>query len=311
MNEKANQYHVPFKTPVDYFTEILGSDYDAIDWFQTLLEEKRWKGYDCDLHVYPYTLAQPAMLSTGCPNQCPFCPSAQVHKGKIKFGNFDFILSQYKNKTLHFIDENFFYNKMGNILPLLKKYEITWLVMSDYKSTKEVFETFGEEFLFECGLRVVEMGLENVALYKKVQEKIPARKISIYYLNMTCLSGETKESIVENTKWMKTVSLRRPIHFNNGVWYACGQFFHPYQPIDGGRWLKGKLARVKPTWIPNTLLEQNYEIVDLESANYYSQLVYGIKIYNPKPYGSIGEFIGTNQQRAAWLLNGLRVEAIK
>lgn len=313
-----NKLKVPFKTPVDYFTVVLNSNYDNINKFKQLYEEglTRWNQvwpelYDCDLHIYPYTTAQPAMLSMGCPNQCSFCPSAQVHKGKIHFGDPEIILSQYKNECIHFMDENFFYNDMKKVLPLLKKYGIRWLAMSDYKSTKRIIEKFSENYLYTCGLRIIEMGLENIVLYKKVQEKISTGRIVICYLNMTCLPGEIKESIVENAKWMKSVSLKRPMHFNNGVWYACGQFFYPYRYIGGGRYLEGELARVRPTWIPNTLLIQNYKIVDLEKANYYSQLVYGMKIYHPELSGNIGTFIGTNQNRATWMLSGIRCAAIR
>ena len=307
---------VPFKTPVDYFNEILGGNYDNINHFEKLLEAKQsylseWETYDCDLHIYPYVKAQPALLSVGCPNQCPFCPTALTHKGRIHFGDSEIILPSYKDKHLHFMDENFFYNDMKKVLILLRKYNITWLAMSDYKSTKRVFEEFGEQYLFECGLRIIEMGLENVVLYMKVQKKIPTKLISIYYLNMTCLPGETKSSIIENAKWMRSVSLKRPIHFNNGVWYACGQFFYPYQPVEKGRHLIGDVARVRPTWIPDTLLTQNYEIINLEKANYLNQLAYGIKVYHPKRYGNIGDFIGENQKRATWILGGLRVGAIK
>ncbi len=315
MNEIATSSPlVPFKTPVDYFNEILGGDYNNINNFKTLFELRRWKGYkgfDCDLHIYPYTSAEPALLSVGCPNQCTFCPTAQTHKGKIHFGDPELILPSYKNKNLHFMDENFFYNDMKKVLPLLRRYEIIWLAMSDYKSTKRVLEEFGEDYLYDCGLRIVEVGLENVIFYKKVEEKISTKRIAICYLNMTCLPGETKESIVTNMEWMESASLKRPIHFNNGVWFACGQFFYPYKHKAGGRYLVGELARVRPTWIPHSLLTQGYEIVDLEKANYFGQLVYGMKEYRPKLFGSIGEFIGTNQRLATWMLSGLRVGAIK
>jgi len=304
-------YRVPFKTPADYFTKVLEGCYDTIDFFKERHEKIGWKEYDCDLHIYPHTLAQPAVLSVGCPNQCPFCPSAAIHKGKIHFGNPEIILPKYANTSVHFMDENFFYNDMKVILPLLKKRGMIWLAMSDYKSTVKVLEEFGEDLLYECGLRVVEVGLENVVHFKKVKEAIPTEKIEIYYLNMTCLPGETKESIRENAKWMYYHSLEKPIHFNNGLWYACGQFFHPYQPRKDGRYLDGGLARVRPSWIPNTLLNQDYEIKELDRANLCGQLVYGRKIYNPKLSGSIGEFIGTDQELAAWLLTGIRVGAIK
>jgi len=305
-------YKVPFKTPVDYFAEVLNSNYNNINDFGELLKQKKgWEGYDCDLHIYPFIAAQPTMLSVGCPNRCPFCPSALVHKGRIEFGDADYILSSYVGKVLHFMDENFFYNDMKKVLPLLKKYDIIWLAMSDYESVMRVLEEFGEEYLYDCGLRIIEVGLENVVLYKKVKKKIPTKKVVIYYLNMTCLPGETKESIMENTEWMKNVSLKRPIHYNNAVGYACGQFFYPYQLIAGGKYVDGKLARTRPTWIPNTLLTQHYEIISLERANYYSQLVYGMKIYCPEMSGNIGNFIRNNQRRATWILSGIRIGAIK
>ena len=129
---------------------------------------------------------------------------------------------------------------------------------------------------------------------------------------MTCLPGETKESIIENTKWMKAGnSLKNPIHFNNGLWYACGQFFHPYNKHKtGGVYLDGKLARVRPTWIPNSLGLQDYKIIDLERTNLYTQLVYGMKIYNPKMADNILKFINNDQDRAAWLLTGIRCGGI-
>lgn len=303
---------VPFKTPVDYFIDILKGNYDNVNNFKTLLEKKQWKDYDNDLHIYPYVKAKPAMLSVGCPNQCPFCPTAKTHKGRVFFGNPEVIIPQYGGENLHFMDENFFHNDMDDILPLLKDRGIRWLAMSDYKSVMKVLEEFGEDYLYECGLRIIEVGLENVVLYKKVQDYMPVKKIIICYLNMTCLPGETKETIIENAEWMKPVSLKRPIHFNNGVWFACGQFYYPYQsPDTSGRFVLGALARTRPTWIPNTLLEQNYEIVDLAKANYYNQLVFGEKIYRPDMSGNIGKFIGASQQRAMWLLTGIRCGAIK
>jgi len=48
----------------------------------------------------------------------------------------------------------------------------------------------------------------------------------------------------------------------------------------------------------------------LGKVNFYNQLVYGWKIYNPKMSGNIGVFIGNDQQRAAWLLTGIRCGGI-
>jgi hypothetical protein len=211
------------------------------------------------------------------------------------------------------MDENFFHhNEMGLVLALLQRYKVTWLAMSDYASTKKMLDIYGEDELYDCGLRTVEIGLENVVLCKKVKNKLLTKKIAIYYLNLTCLPGETKESIAENRDWMIGASLRHPIHFNNGVWYACGQFYYPYVKEEApGRMLEGSIARTLPTWIPKTLLRQSYEIIDLEKANYYGQMVFGIKLYRPKMKGTIGEFVKLNQRRAAWLLTGIRCGAIE
>ena len=315
---------VPFKTPVDYFTEVLLCDYNNINRSPELIARSGWSGiYDSDLHIYPYNDAIPGMLSVGCPNKCPFCPSAVIHEGKIVHADPELVIPQLANKTVHFMDENFFYNDMKEVLPLLAMYNVTWLAMSDYQSTLRVLEEFGEHNLYECGCRVVEMGLENVALYQKVKKPIETDLIQMYYLNMTCFPGETKETIRENAKWMAgTVSLLKPIHHNNGVWYACGQFLYPYTEPVGGAWVLERrdfgVARTRPTWLPDSLLDETYEVVSLSMANYYSQLVYGKKIYRPKMQGTIREFVKeaktlrltSAQDEVAWLLTGIRNGAI-
>lgn len=318
---KTAPYIIPFKTPVDYFDEILGGDYNAINKFKQLLDKKPdWlEKYDNDLHIYPYTAAVPGLLSVGCPNKCSFCPTAARHMGRIHFANAEHVIPQYAGQNVHFMDENFFANDMSIVLPLLQKHNVTWCAMSDYRRTVETFEQYGEDKLAASGCRLVEVGLENVALCNKVKNlpDLPNRRIRIYYLNMTCLPGETKETIQENARWMKQGehSLAHPIHHNNGLWYACGQFYFPYdQNPSDGYWISTKecvrYARVHPTWIPNTLLDQTFTICNLEQANYYGQLVYGIKQYRPPLHGSIREFIGDSAQRTVWLLTGIRCGAI-
>ena len=312
MRNRKDEYVVPFKTPVDYFKQVLDGKYENVNIFKRLLEDKGWEGYDNDLHVYPFNKAVPGMLSVGCPNSCPFCPTALTHKRNIYFGDPNFIIPQYANMKVHFMDENFFSNDMKVVLPLLKEHNVEWLAMSDYRSTVRALKIHGEKYLYKCGLRVIEMGLENVVLYRKAQAPIETKDIVIYYLNMTCLPGETKYSIKQNAEWMKKNSLARPIHFNNSLWYAPGQFYHPYENkgAKDGQWLDGAYARTRPSWMPISLLREEYRIVDLELANYYGQMVYGNKIYTPKKAGTIGHFIQGCQQRAAWLLTGIRCGAI-
>lgn len=309
------QLPVPFKTPLDYFNDVLGGDYNKIDKFKSLLESKEgWGRYDSDLHIYPYNKAVPGLLSVGCNNKCPFCPTAKTHKGKIHYGNPTVIIPQYENKVVHWMDENLFRHRdLADVLLLCKQNRVTWSAMADYKAVIEAIEIYGEDHLFDCGCRLIEVGLENVALYRKVAKPIRTFRIAIYYLNMTCLPGETKETIADNTDWMLGNSLRHPIHYNNGMWYACGQFYYPYGPPrkDGRMLAEATVARTLPTWIPKSLLRESYKITDLEKANHYNQLIYGRKMYRPKMRGKINSFIGESQKRAAWLLTAIRCGAVE
>jgi len=307
---------VPFKTPVDYFTQALDGKPENINrFYQIQKDDPQWLTYDNDLHIYPYVHAVPSMLSMGCNNKCKFCPTAKLHKGKVHFGDPEIIIPNYKNMNIHFMDENFFRNDMDVVLPLLRKYKIKWLAMSTYKETMKVIETYSEEYLYKCGLRCVEMGLENVDLMMKVDEApYSFDEIAPYYLNMTFLPGETKETILNNAKWMRERmrSLEHPIHFNNGVWWAPGQFYYPYgRKHKDGIMLDGKYARTQPTYIPNSFLDQDMEIVDLEDVNYHSQLTYDFKLYPEKDEYNIREFISGDVKRAMWVVVGLRVEGIE
>ncbi len=310
----GHEYHVPFKTPLAYWQEALQLDPKNIDLFPKIQENSpEWAEYDHDLHVYPYVSAVPAILSMGCKNRCFFCPTAEEFKGRVYFGNPENILPQYAGKTVHFMDENFFQNDMEKILPLLKFYHIEWLAMGTAKDFDVVLDKFGEAYLWECGLRVVEAGLENIVLMDKVSgTRIDrCKQIAIYYLNMTFLPGETKETIKENAKFMQPRSLQHPIHFNNGVWYAPGQYFFPYSEVrSDGIMLPTPLARTQPTFVPFSFLDEEYEIKDLERTNWFSQIVYGLKLYPEQDKGIIKEFIIDDFRRVMWMVVGIRIGGI-
>jgi len=298
---------VPFKTPLDYFLEALGGKKENINKFPEIQKTLGWENQDCDLHIYPYVHAKSAMLSMGCKNRCFFCPTAQYFKGEVLFGDPDIILPHYEGQSVHFMDEDFFANDLDVVLPILKRLNITWLAMAHFKNVQKVFAKYGDDYLYDCGLRVVETGLENVALMFKAKGEVLAKKVQIYYLNMTCLPGETKETIQENASFMKKRSLKRPIHFNNSLWYAPGQFYYPYDEVrTDGVMTNSRLARTRPTFIPDTLLDQSYQIKNMESVNYFNQLVYGLKMYPEKSTGLIREFIGNDYEKAMWIIEGIR-----
>lgn len=302
---------VPFKTPSDYFVQALGGDPANIDrWHEIQKTIQGWDNYDTDLHIYPYTSAVPAMLSMGCAATCKFCPTAEIHKGRVWQGDPEKILPHYEGMNVHFMDEDFFSNDMRTILPLLKRYRITWLAMTRNIPFLRALGEYGEDALYDAGLRIVEVGLENVVHYMKCRTTAQTSRVAVYYLNMSFFPGETKESLQENAKWMKEHSLERPIHHNNGLWYAPGQYLYPYgKEAEHGIETDSLFARTVPSYVPDSLLDQSFEISDLEKANYYSQLVYGFKLYNPRA-GSIREFVGTDHKKAMWLAVGLRCGAL-
>lgn len=307
-------YKIPFKTPVDYFIQAMNSSVEGVNGLDSFQKKNpSWFCYDSDLHVYPFVKARACALSMGCVNRCSFCPTAECHRGTVTRGNPEKIIPNYAGENVHFMDEDFFENNdLDNVLPLLKKHDIKWLAMTTESPLEKTIEKYGEDYLYDCGLRVVEMGLENVALMMKIKKEPDLKKVSVYFLNMTMLPGETKETIKISANWMKERSLKNPIHFNNGLWFAPGQFFHPYKNInhDKGEWMNGNIARVKPSWIPKSILEQDYKITEMDKVNFYSQIVYGIKMFPEKTTGNIGEFISETQEKAMWISVGLRVGAI-
>jgi len=285
---------------------------ENIERWPQICKEVGWDKYDNDLHVYPYVKAVPGVLSMGCPLKCFFCPTAKIWEGKTHYADYEKIIPQYAGMSVHWMDENFFTNPdLDRILELLRLHKVRWLAMSTNKETRKAFETFSEATLYNSGLRVVEMGLENVALMMKVKRPLTTKFVSIYYLNMTFMPGETKTTIRENGLWMESRSLKDPIHHNNGLWYAPGQFYYPYgeERTDGIN-LTPPEARTRPTYIPDSFLDQDYHISNLPEVNFYSQLVYGYKVYNPTTFGSIREFIGNDYKKAMWLAVGFRIGAI-
>lgn len=314
-SECSNSYVVPFKISSDYYEVVMESKPENINNFSELLKNYPEMMNDHnDLHIYPYTSAEPAFLSVGCNNRCEFCPTAEVFQGNIYYGDPQIILPKYSNKNIHFLDENFFYNDLDEILPLLKKYNIKWAAMGYFSDVQDAYHKYGEDYLFECGLRLIEIGLENIALMRKVDDEgIDNDKIEILYLNLSFLPGETKETIKENAEWMKEHSVNNPIYHNNGMWYSPGQYYYPYGKNEpNGIMLNSIYARSRPTFVPNSLLFQEIEIVSDEFVNKYIGLMYSDN-YQLRPKNkryTIRDFIDGDYKKAIWLTVGLRVGAI-
>lgn len=315
MKTVFNGYTIPFWISSDYFVNILDNDPQKINCFPQLQKLYPEINRDhSDLHIYPYTDAIPAILSMGCNNQCSFCPTGKAFHGRIYYGDYDLILSNYKNQNVHFLDENFFRNDMKTVLPLLKKYNVTWLAMGHYEDVMNAYEEFGEKYLYECGLRVIEIGLENIALMRKVQgDGIPNSLIEIYYLNLSLLPGENVATIKETANWMKTHSLRNPIHHFNGVWYAPGQYYFPYDNVvKNGIMLKTNLARVVPTYVPYSFLNDTVTISNVELVNKYAFfLATKDHMFYPKHKTfTISDFVEQDYRKIMWTIIGIRVGAI-
>lgn len=314
MRMEQKLFQIPFKTPINYWVEACNQNKEGINnFYEWWTQNKQWRGYDEDLHIYPYTHAIPAMLSMGCNNKCKFCPTAEMFKGEIVFGDPEIIIPKYENKIVHFMDENFFKNDLQIILPLLKKYKVTWLAMSTADETLKAFDLFGEKYIHQCGCKIIEVGLENVSLMMKCPDKgIPTTDIQIYYLNMSLLPGETKKTIKNNALWMKDKSLKNPIHFNNGMWYSPGQFYYPYgKDIKNGILLKSPKARTMPTFVPTSFLKERIFIKDLGRTNFYNQFTYNVKFYPTNSIYTVEEFIEGDPRKLAWLIVGIRCGGVE
>ena len=208
---------VPFKTPLDYWLGPLEQKPENINKWPEIQKTYGWEQYDNELHIYPYTRAKACMLSMGCKNKCFFCNTAKHFQGKIYYGDPEIILSHYQNQNIAFVDEDFLDNDMRVILPLLRKYGIKWNCLTTNQSLAKCVDEFGEDYLYECGCRLVKNGLENVVLMFKIKHEQHFQKIAMYYMNVSLMPGETKEIILENAKWMRSRSLKKPIHHNNGL----------------------------------------------------------------------------------------------
>lgn len=315
MQTQVNGYIIPFWISSDYYEKVLDNNPQNINLFPDLQKNIPEINKDhSDLHIYPYIKATPAILSMGCNNQCSFCPTAHIFKGKIYYGDYEKILLNYINQNVHFLDENFFHNDMKSLLPLLKKYNIKWLAMAHFEDVMKVYEEFGEDYLYDCGLRVIEIGLENIALMRKVTgDGVPNCKIEIYYLNLSLLPGETKESIRETAEWMKRHNLRNPIYYNNALWYSPGQYYFPYKKEEKeGILLKTKYARIIPTYVPNSLLDQTVTVINIELVNRYMYFMYTFRhIFEPK-YSTfkVRDFVGDDYRKVMWIVVGIRIGAI-
>jgi len=317
---------IPFKTPPDYFREILNSKYSNINSFFELYQNFDNYGDDTDLHIYPYVTAQPGLLSVGCDKKCSFCPTFKLHKGNITNGDIDIIIPKYKDMSIHWMDENFFANDMTKILPLLKQYNIKSLVMSTASTINEVFDKFGEQYLYDCGIVAIETGLENVTLYNKVKLlTINPKLITMLYLNMSLFPKETKETLQANSQYMMDKTPNNLIHHYNFNWYSPGQYFYDYGvPTKDMISIEGNIARVLPTNLPTSLSNQSIQFTNIKLSNYYNRLINKISISPDLRFdGSIIEFVKldvynilnntllTEQEKLAYVVTGIRSLTIK
>jgi hypothetical protein len=301
-----------FMRPVDYFQEGCNGKQNNIDYFPIIQKrKKKFRSQDNNLHFYPYIEAIPALLTAGCSNKCFFCPSYAIYKGKIYAGTPEIILPHYANMNIHFMDEDFSNNDLERVLPLLKTYNIQWLAMIPAKKFKVIFEHYGEDYLYDHGLRIVEMGLENICLFNKVKgHEVKPKKIKIMYLNMTFLPGETVETIKENAMWMMERSLPNPIYYTNGTWVGPGQFYYP-SVKEKGLYLKNvPESRTMPTFIPESFLNCTIKIYDLEQVNTYNKLLYDFKMYVKDGKYNVGEFIDGDYKKTRWVATGIRAGGI-
>jgi len=313
-------YEIVFKTPVQYYVELLKENPDNINKMQDILKDNpEWLDSDGDLHIYPYVDAVPALLTAGCKNSCKFCPSYQYYKGRTFAGDYELVLNQLKNKQVHFMDEDFSNNDLDKIFPLIKKNNIQCLFMTTPNKFQDMINNYGEDYLYQHGVRAVEMGLENIIHMNKVKNfkiKKP-EKIQILFLNISFFDGETKESLRENAKFIKQYDPSKLMYYNNYNSYGTGQFYFEYDANkreglkEKGIVIESRKARTSPTFVPNSFLNEDFEIIDLEKTNHYSLLSNSVKFIPKKNNHNIFNFCGYDTKKYKWLVTGIKCGGIK
>lgn len=154
----------------------------------------------------------PMFLSVGCKRACPYCyvSTSNYPYGTASWEQTRRLLDMARDRQwdLHFTDENFFNNKNAErIVDYMTGKDFRWISLTDTLSLSRVCEKYGEDWLLESGNICNEVGLESadpdVLSKEQSVERLLDSKVTIYWLTMTFLPGDTLKSMNLTGRFLK------------------------------------------------------------------------------------------------------------
>lgn len=247
--------------------------------FATPLYHTRFKytaSLDCDTHVVvdnPRPML-PVFLSVGCKRACMFCyvsvsnyPFGCAYPGEIE-ALLDHVIAH--NLWVHFYDEDFMLHpQLDSILQRLHGSGVRWICLATSVSLAKAVEKYGAEYLIECGLMLVEIGLEVSDCEKigKAQalDKVIASGVPILWLVMTFLPHDTPRQHNLMGAFLRAHGIPRggllPRLSSNSTEAGLGQFFQAYHgtkgytDMTGGKHFTFASMRLWPSWVGDAFLD--------------------------------------------------------
>jgi len=246
---------------------------------------------DCDMHLRHLDAGEkvyPLFTSYGCDQGCSFCPSTTNcgrRRIEVPLSKVCTMLDQCIKqgiKSIHFTDEDFFYdiNRAFKILLMLQGKGMHLIALGSAEAVSYFIAKYGVDPIKNAGLEVIEIGFESgdAEVSKKMghgkslsaceelaqmQDWIPFR---IFWLVLTFFPGETIHSLNETGRFMLKYGFEQEEVMGrlrtNGTKIGLGQFMQWYDGIamaksleKNGIKLTQRPVRLIPSYVPNSFLE--------------------------------------------------------
>jgi radical SAM superfamily enzyme YgiQ (UPF0313 family) len=241
---------------------------------------------DCDMHLRKYEgQVYPLFTSYGCPNGCAFCPvGVNCNRKRIELPVWNVkkvldICEKQGYKNIHFTDEDFFFDSSRalDILQYTQGKGFNYIALGSVRTVTKFIERYGVDILNQCGMRLIEVGLESAdpELNKKMGKpgldkysflaEQTKGKVDIFWLTMTFFPGETIGSLRATGSFLEQYGFA--IHElygrvqTNSTIGGLGQFFQPYVGAAGadrleekGIILSERPIRLLPSFVPFSFL---------------------------------------------------------
>ena len=219
----------------------------------------------------------PVFLSVGCKRGCPYCyvSHSNYPYGQDSRRHVSEIIQYCADREwdVHFCDEDFAANpEIATVLKSLAGKGVQYLCLASSTSLARLLEEYGEDYLYETGMRVVEIGYEtaDAKVLKKAQdiERVAAmKKVNPFWLTVTFMPGETVQSLRATGEFLREQGYQlgelTPRMQTNSTAGGLGQFFHAYhgtpwywESLTAGEVLTETPTRLWPSFVPDSFLDQ-------------------------------------------------------